>query len=77
MLQETHFPTQYNPKFLHAYYPTFNLANAEYKTKEVILPDHGLQRPRGKNPTSKGNCGGTFILDSILLRPQFRLSSKP
>lgn len=37
MLQETHFPALYNPKFLDAYYPTFYLVNAANKTKGVAI----------------------------------------
>lgn len=37
LLQETHFPIQYSPSFLHAHYPHFFLANAEDKTKGVAI----------------------------------------
>lgn len=37
MIQETHFPSRYNPSFLHAQYPLFFLANAEDKTRGVAI----------------------------------------
>lgn len=37
LLQETHFPIRYSPRFLHSYYPSFFLANAPNKTKGVAI----------------------------------------
>lgn len=37
LLQETHFPSSYNPKFIHPTFPNFFLANAEYKIKGVAI----------------------------------------
>lgn len=36
-LQETHFPTSYQPTFLHQYCPQFFLASANNKTKGVAI----------------------------------------
>lgn len=47
MLQETHFPARYNPKLLHAYYPTIYLVNAANKTKgvEILISKHSKFSP--------------------------------
>lgn len=37
MLQETHFPARYCPKFLHSHFPQFFLASAENKKKGVAI----------------------------------------
>lgn len=37
MLQETHFPNQYSPSFIHQKYPQFFLANPEDKTRGVAI----------------------------------------
>ncbi|PIO40409.1 hypothetical protein AB205_0134110 [Aquarana catesbeiana] len=37
MLQETHFPSRYSPKFLHPHFPQFFLASANNKTKGVAI----------------------------------------
>lgn len=37
LLQETHFPRSYCPKFIHPKFPNFYLANAENKTKGVAI----------------------------------------
>lgn len=37
LLQETHFPATFTPKFLHQHYPQFFLASAQNKTKGVAV----------------------------------------
>lgn len=37
MLQETNFPIRYSPNFLYSHYPQVHLANAETKTKGVLI----------------------------------------
>lgn len=37
LIQETHFPIRYGPKFLHSHYPSFYIANAANKTKGVAV----------------------------------------
>lgn len=37
LLQETHFPSSYNPSFIHQHYSHFYLANAENKTRGIAI----------------------------------------
>lgn len=37
LLQETHFPIRYSPKYIHPHFPQFHLASAKNKTKGVAI----------------------------------------
>lgn len=64
LLQETHFPIRYNPKFLHSHYRTSYLANAANKSKGVTVLfsknckfDYNLTH---RDPEGKGSIEGNI-----------------
>lgn len=73
LLQETHFPKSYTPSFLHQNYPTFFLANADVKKREVAVliskhtpftHSHTIKDKEGRYILVKGHSNGelyTFI----------------
>lgn len=74
LLQETHFPKQYNLTFIHATFPQFYLANATDKTKGVGIffakntafsPQEEIRDPEGRYILLAGSLkGATYIFVS-------------
>lgn len=73
MLQETHFPASYQPKFLHKNFMNFHLANADNKTRGVAVcfsnkthfaHTHTIKDPEGRYILVTGTINGeayTFV----------------